>query len=185
MDGSNNAFITDSEFLSFLEKSVNGTKKFTKLGEKILSNHWGFQFMTNDFMFKAFNTKVKQLVESGLAELIIKNATSANVPKSSNQPVVLTMIHLEIWFKILIMMMIIAFLSFFIEIIIKRKNEILNKVLSNRFARYVVRSTSQKETKHFLKKSIKIQKLHLFGSRQVSKGAESKKNHLESSQQSS
>ena len=158
-DGSNNAFVTDTEFLSFLEKSLNGTKKFTKLNEKILSNHWGFQFMTNDFMFKAFNRKVKQLVESGLADLIIRNANAADKPNILPGPIVLKLFHLEIWFKMLLMMMVLASIIFILENMVKNRKLCLNKMknlLSSRLSlkRFFFR-INRKKTKTLFTKSTK------------------------------
>jgi hypothetical protein len=115
-DGSNTAFVTDSEFLSFLEKSSNGTQKFTKLSEKILSNPLGFQFISNDFMFKPFNQKIVQLVESGIADMIIKNESSFTRKYVEEEPPPLTLDHLGVWFEIWIVMLSVAGLSFIVEL---------------------------------------------------------------------
>ena len=124
VDGSNNAFVTDSDYLSFLEKYSKESKKFTKLSEKILSNHWGFHFQTNDFMFKAFSRKIVQLVESGVSDLIVNNETSINDEKdAAAEPVVLTMFHLGIWFQFLFGMLAASALFFGLECLVKNSRK--------------------------------------------------------------
>jgi hypothetical protein len=104
-DGSNRAFVTDNHRLSFLEKSLNRSKKFTKLNEKILSDSWGFIFGTQDFMFDAFDRKISQLVEAGISQKIIKNALKVAEKPIDDSVVTLTMGHLDIWFFVLLIML--------------------------------------------------------------------------------
>jgi hypothetical protein len=127
-DGSNNAFITDSEYLSYLEKSSNESKKFTKLDEKILSNHWGFEFMKNTFIFKAFNRKVVQLVEAGIADLIVKDETSVNHRSSDDEPEKLSLDHLGVWFNIWLVLLTAAALCFLVEFVVSRCRGSASKV---------------------------------------------------------
>jgi hypothetical protein len=119
-DGSNNAFITDTEHLSFMEKSLNGSKKFSVLREIFLSDHLGFRFPNNDFMFKSFNRIITQLHESGISDWIVKNESFINFPKARNDPVVLTMRHLGVWFYLCVFMLTVATFAFFSEFLVHK-----------------------------------------------------------------
>jgi hypothetical protein len=116
-DGSNNAFVTDSEYLSYLEKSLKSNQTFTKLNEKIVTNHWGFYFYTNQFIFKAFNKKIPQLVESGIADYIIKNEARYNKNITEAPAAPLTFNHLDCWFRIVLILLGIATVVFIGEIL--------------------------------------------------------------------
>jgi hypothetical protein len=122
-DGSNNAFVTDSEYLSYLEKTLEN-QTFTKLNEKIVTNHWGFYFYTNQFIFKAFDKKISQLVESGIADHIIKNEARYNKKLVEDSMTPLNFGHLEYWFRIMLILLGIATVVFVGEILssfMKRK----------------------------------------------------------------
>lgn len=114
-DGSNRAFVTDSEYLSFFEKSLNESGKFTKLKENILTNHWGFLFYSNEIIFKAFNRKLPQLIESGIADFIMKNEARAKQKAEEILTVVLTLDHLENWFKLFLILLGVAGIVFAVE----------------------------------------------------------------------
>jgi hypothetical protein len=119
-DGSNNAFITDTEHLSFMEKSLNGTKKFSVLREIFLSDHLGFRLPNNDFMFKTLNRIITRLHESGISDLIVKNESFVRFPKASNEPVVLTLRHLGVWFYLCVFMLTVAVIAFFSEVLVHK-----------------------------------------------------------------
>jgi hypothetical protein len=120
-DDSNNAFITDSEYLRFLEKSLNGTKKFTQLKEIVMSDYLGFSFMNNDFIFKPVDRIVGQLYESGIAQRILDQESALNYQETSNEPVALSMRHLGIWFYVGIFMLItFALVAFVGELVVAR-----------------------------------------------------------------
>jgi hypothetical protein len=99
-DGSNTAFITDTDHLIFLEKSLNGSKRFTKLQEIILSDHVGLMFSNLDFMLKPVNRIITQLLESGITDWIIKNETTIKYKEKDDKAMPLTLHHLWFWFSI-------------------------------------------------------------------------------------
>ena len=129
MEGSNRGFVTDTDHLSFIEKMSNGTEKFTKLNEKLLSNHWGFQFWANDFIFKAFNRKIKQLVEAGVVDVIIKNESRFNDLNVENHgPVMLTLDHLGTWFIIWLAFLAVSSVSFLLEAAVSTLMKLTRKI---------------------------------------------------------
>jgi hypothetical protein len=115
-DGSNNAFYTNSEDLTFIEKSLNGSKKFMKLEKSILSDHLALRFRNNDFLYGAVNRIVTQLLESGITDWIVKKESSITYQEPSKDPVVITMDHLGIWFYLLAFLMVIAVVVFAFEL---------------------------------------------------------------------
>jgi hypothetical protein len=119
-DDSNNAFITDSEYLRFLEKSLNGTKKFTQLKEIVMSNYLGFMFLNDHFMFKPIDGIVGQLYESGIAQRIVDQEAALTYKEASDEPVVLSMHHLGIWFYAGIFMLVVALVAFISEFVLAR-----------------------------------------------------------------
>lgn len=98
-----------------MEKSLNGSMKFMKLQERILSDHWGFQFMNNDFFLKPFNRIMTQLFESGIADHIVKSEAFVRYETSEDKPVILTFYHLGVWFFLLIFLLALSILVFIIE----------------------------------------------------------------------
>jgi hypothetical protein len=116
-NGSNRAFITDRDWYEALEYESKGTAKLAILEEIVLSDHWGFRFEVNSFMYEPFNRKIVQLVESGLADVFVKNATKIwrNVD-ADDKHVSLTLAHLSVWFYLWLILMVIALLVFVLEV---------------------------------------------------------------------
>jgi hypothetical protein len=119
VDGSNKAYVTDRDWYEELEYLSKGTAKFAILEEIVLKDHWGFRFEVNHYMYDAFSRKIGQIVESGLADVIVKNATKQwkNV-EAEEEHVPLTMEHLGIWFYLLLILLGIALLVFSLEVFI-------------------------------------------------------------------
>jgi hypothetical protein len=118
VDGSNRAFVTDRDWYEELEYALNGTAKFAILEEIVLKDHWGFRFEVNNFMYNAFNRKIGQLVESGLADVYVKNATKKlkNV-ETQEEHVVLTMEHLSVFFYLWLILLAIGVIIFSLEVL--------------------------------------------------------------------
>lgn len=141
VEGSDRGLITDTSFFSLMLYYTNGTFKYTRLEEKIISDHYGFMFTVNHFIFKALNSKVVQLVESGIADRNVKDFCSRCKSRGgdNDEPAVLTLDHLGIWFLIWIGFMIVCFVSFLGELVTdarkKRPNQILRSSSTNRFER--------------------------------------------------
>jgi hypothetical protein len=124
-DNSNNAFITDSEYLSILEKSFNGTKKFKQLKEIVMSEYSGFKFGTDDLLFKPIDRIIEKLYESGIAQRIVEQeaaviykAAALPYEETSDEPVALSMRHLRIWFYVSIFMLVVALMAFISELVV-------------------------------------------------------------------
>jgi hypothetical protein len=116
-DGSNRGIATDTNWLNFIIANSSGRFKYTKLEEKVMSDHWGFVFDYNHSLYKAFNSKIVQLVEAGLAGYIVSQDTARSVVEEKSN-VVLTMEHLGIWFIIALCFIGCAVVVFLMEIVV-------------------------------------------------------------------
>jgi hypothetical protein len=116
-DGSNNAFITDTMHLRFLEKSLNGSTRFTVLKEIIVPDYLGLAFVNNDYMFKSVNNIISQLYESGIAELIVAREAAVKYLQIVPEDVQLSLNHLGIWFYICLFMLLAASVVFVLEFV--------------------------------------------------------------------
>jgi hypothetical protein len=114
-DGTNRGFITDTDWLSVLVKAAKGNVQFTKLNERIISNYWGLSFDSTSFIYKAFDRKICQLVESGIAEKIVSEFVSYRSEEVVDEPVVLTLSHLEYWFFAWAALLALALVCFVVE----------------------------------------------------------------------
>jgi hypothetical protein len=120
-DDANQGFITDSDWLSVFLHHCKNDFKGTILNEIIISNHWGLLFNSTYFLFEAFNHKVSQLFESGIAGKIVAKFVSAYQKKSDDDGnVVLTLPHLAWWIWAWLTLMIVASLVFVVEYCMKR-----------------------------------------------------------------
>lgn len=119
-DGSKNGFVIGSDLLDVLKTDLKEKFKFTKLNEKIMTTLWGFRFENNHFMFKAYNRKIVQLVESGIADLIVKNHAPKRYEEPFSEPKKLTLEHLDFWFIILTVFCGFALLCFLGEVLIAK-----------------------------------------------------------------
>jgi hypothetical protein len=113
-----------------------GNFRYLVLAERILSDHWSFIFEDrNNFMFEAFNRKVLQLVESGIAAKIIEDSTKFRETPELHEPKVLTLNHVGVWFVIWLCFLCGAAAVFVVELLV---NKMLEKVYK----------TAQVELKH-------------------------------------
>jgi hypothetical protein len=117
VDGANKAYVTDRDWYEELEYGSEGTANFAVLEEIVLSDHWGFRFEVNHYMYDAFNRKIVQLVESGLADVLVKNATKKwRKVEAEEEHVALTIDHLAVWFYLWLILLGIALLAFIVEV---------------------------------------------------------------------
>jgi hypothetical protein len=100
----------------------NGAFKYSVLPERIRSYHRGFKMHPNHFMFEVLNRKMRQLVESGIAKVLLEKETFKKKPEEvgSKEPVPLNLEHLAVWFKILLVLLYIALFVFFLEFLVKK-----------------------------------------------------------------
>lgn len=114
-DGSKTCVILSTEKLNEIIKESNNAFTFTKLNEKIISDHWGFVFEMNEFMFEPFNRKVVQLVESGIAERFVTVGNATKFEKKVEPPAI-TLNMLSVWFKLWAILMGLALFVFLVEL---------------------------------------------------------------------
>lgn len=113
LDGSKRGVLIDSDMLSLVAKDWNRFQ-YTKLAQRVIFNHKGFLFRSNIFFFDAFNEKLAQLVEAGIAEKFVDEETNSQKQEES-EPVVLTLDHLGVGFKICLLFLAISFGFFLLE----------------------------------------------------------------------
>lgn len=93
---------------------------FHILPESLITNSIVFYFHKNSFMFKSFSRKVTQLMENGLGQKYVKEIQDVRiVPADESKPKVLTLVHLSIGFKAWLVFLLLSFLTFLIELILK------------------------------------------------------------------
>jgi hypothetical protein len=118
-DGSNRGIITDSDWLSVFLHHCKDNFKVTILNEIVISNHWGFLFNSSNFLFEAFNHKVSQLFESGIAGKIVAKFVSHRQEKPDDGNVVLTLTHLAWWMWAWLALVIVSSVVFAFEYCMK------------------------------------------------------------------
>jgi hypothetical protein len=116
-DGSKKGLIINSGKLSEFMETYNGTLKYTKLQEKIITDQFGFKMTINNFMFQIFNRKTQLIFESGLADFYLKNSTNSQKVEDDSGSVILNFEHLGIWFFIWFVCMSVTLFSFLIEVL--------------------------------------------------------------------
>lgn len=120
IDGSNRGVVTDGNWLLTINQYSNKTFKFTKLEEKIMTDYWSFIIINNDILYPNFNQIVVQLVESGIANQIMKDYLDFFPPNDDTGNCPLTLDHLEIWFLICAFPLSFALCCFFAELVLKK-----------------------------------------------------------------
>jgi hypothetical protein len=107
-----------------LPDPTNSTYAVVK--EKIISDFSGIFISTDSFLCEGFLDKIMQLVESG----IIENIMSYFKPKEQakdDDPVVLSIGHLLIWWQLWAGLLLVAFLFFLLEILMPRIAKVMMK----------------------------------------------------------
>jgi hypothetical protein len=114
-DGSNHGMLSTTEYLKIASASL----QFTQLKERILNEQLGFMFETLNFMFEAYDRKITQLMESGIAEWIYNELFPMPMHVQPEEPKELSLKHLANWFWLWIGLMSIATLCFILELFMK------------------------------------------------------------------
>ena len=126
-EGSNSAFITSTIYEEILRALFPGKVSWAVLDEKIISDHIGLGMRGDNPLYEAINTKISQLVESGIASRIIEYERKQSLIKilsqsshksESNDKVQLTLYHLGTWFYVLLLFSAFSFLVFITEFLI-------------------------------------------------------------------
>lgn len=113
-DGANRGVLLLNDFMLELFQNC------TKLAQRILSDHRVFIMPKNSFFFEPLNHKIIQLVESGLAKKFVEEASPKPNKSDEAGPVVLTLEHLGIGFKIVLFFLLISFIFFLLELFAAR-----------------------------------------------------------------
>lgn len=120
-DGSKNGIILDTDLVEGYLRLSKGKLRLTELAQKIVFNHKSFIFERNHFLYSAFNTKITQLVESGIAKKIISDfGNDYEIERAQAPgPAVLSLAHLGVGFLVCLFFLLISFLCFGFEILFR------------------------------------------------------------------
>jgi hypothetical protein len=130
-DDSNVGYVTEDVYLDRLYHISNKTFNFTVLNEKVLTNYQGFLFFNFDFIFKAFNQKIVQMLEGGILKFIVdKEAPPMKQVEYPDVPIVLGLHHLGVWFHIWAVFLCVALLFLFLEFIALKVQKVFVKFLT-------------------------------------------------------
>jgi hypothetical protein len=91
-----------------------------------MSDFSGLLVSTDSVLREGYLDKIMQLVESGIIENIMSYNKSKERPKNDD-PVVLSIDHLLIWFQLWAGLLLIAVLFFLVEILVARIAKVLMK----------------------------------------------------------
>jgi hypothetical protein len=111
--GSNRAGLMNS----FRYIDSTETLNYTVLNEKIINELVGIPSPMNHFLFDELNDKVVRLVESGFIEKIIGPEPKTT---SDDEPTVLQLKHLSIWFYLGMALLLISLFVFFGELLVAK-----------------------------------------------------------------
>lgn len=133
-DGSKNGVLIVSD--QILQFRAQGNFKMAILAERVMLNHKSFSFNKNHFLFKAFDRKLSQLVEAGLAKRFIDEfENDYKMEREPDvEPEVLSFEHLSVGFQIWLLFLLVSFLCFCLELL---RSFCLKKITSIA-ARYIV-----------------------------------------------
>jgi hypothetical protein len=94
------------------------------LKEKIISDLSGLYMTLNSILFKPFNKKIIQMVESGIMEKVLRQKIKE---KEDDQPTVLCIDHLLIWFYLWGGFLLVAGAAFVSEVLTRKIQRIVKK----------------------------------------------------------
>lgn len=115
VEGANTGIVLDSNELDILVK-ISKKNNYTILDEKIISDVDGFVLQRNNFMFQIIDKKVVQFFEAGIMKKFMDEFSNPYWSrKEIKGPVVFTLDHLGIGFKICFFCASISLLVFFLE----------------------------------------------------------------------
>lgn len=130
---SKKAYIISAEMEKVYRLNLSGNVPWNILEEKVITDYVGFKFGVDHFYFESFNQKVFQLIESGIANLIVDEEYKNNLLKKMKtienfdiNKSKLTLQHLDTWFYALLILLSLATVVFFCELMVwkiqQRKN---------------------------------------------------------------
>jgi hypothetical protein len=120
-DGSKNAIPIDTFKLKMLTKKSKSIMSHKIMKQRVISDHLSFLVQDKyNFLFKRFDEKLSQLVESGIAKKIVDDYTAVRYREEEQEPKRLTLDHLGLWFIFLLCGLVGSFAVLLIEIITKK-----------------------------------------------------------------
>jgi hypothetical protein len=160
--GSNLAFLVTNNYEKLIKKRCRRNLPYILLKTKVISDSMGFGFSPNFFLFDNFNTKIVQLIESGIARKIVEeeeiriteklgNFTIRKKKEKEDKRKVLRLEHLGIWFQILLILLSAASGVFAVEWIVGMVTLHLKTNLSDEFKNEVKAIRNLKDIKHLVK----------------------------------
>lgn len=128
VDGLKNGFLADSDLVERYNSFLNSSAKLKVLPERIVSNHKSFIFDQNHFLLLPFEKKIKNFVEFGLTDKLIKDYEDSHrfwiERDAEDGPTVLTLDHLGVGFQICLLFLLLSSLSFCYEIAVEAVRKI-------------------------------------------------------------
>jgi hypothetical protein len=115
-DNSKSACVIGGDALKQIEYQSKGKFNYTLLSQRLMTEFYGFSFQKYHFINEEFNRRTVQLLEAGVIDAIFKHYD--NIYKiigwksEPEGPQVLTYDHLEFWFELLVILLMICLLSF-------------------------------------------------------------------------
>lgn len=118
VDDSRHGVVVNRYIMNILLNLSEGKIKFTQLDERIITDHIDFIFHKNNFMYKAFDRKLVQMIEGGIAERNVGEYDSRyKYEEPEGGPVVLTLSHLGVGFQFWLVFLIICVAFFVLELV--------------------------------------------------------------------
>lgn len=121
-DSSKSGLLLNSEEILVYNSNMKSRMQLTKLAERVILNHKCFAFEKNAFVYAAFDRKIVQLVESGLADKFIRDYESSIKMENFEEidgPVVLTLNHLGVGFQIWLLFVFLSIAFFLLEMFVR------------------------------------------------------------------
>jgi hypothetical protein len=125
-DGSNRALLVHTEVFKHYQNlaAIDNKSNFVVLKQKVISDFAGIFMEINNYMFDVLNDKVTQLVESGIIDKFLK---TSNPPQDRNDPIVLSLEHLQTWFILWLGILLLAGFFFFAEVLFSKAQKYLKR----------------------------------------------------------
>jgi hypothetical protein len=113
------ACVLDSSGIKYLDFLTKGKFTYTLISQRLISDFYGFALPKDYFLNDEFNRRTVQLLESGIIKGIFDKYYRMYGAKGwkaeSEGPQVLTFDHLEFWFELWLVLIIVCSLSFVVE----------------------------------------------------------------------
>lgn len=116
--GSNRGFLDSEDQLEYIFENVLEPLNFSILQEKVVPVFIGYLQLKDCFIFETLDRKVVQLVESGLAQVLVDKYHVIKKPAGKIGPKVLTFDHLDAGFFVWLACVAVVILVFIVEVII-------------------------------------------------------------------